>query len=49
MMKLRILCKSKIHHAVVTRADIDYIGSIGIDQELRFLGDGEPADLLAPR
>jgi aspartate 1-decarboxylase len=33
-MKLRILCKSKIHHATVTAADLTYIGSIGIDQEL---------------
>lgn len=33
-MKLRILCKSKIHHAVVTGADLNYIGSIGIDQTL---------------
>jgi aspartate 1-decarboxylase len=33
-MKLRILCKSKIHHAVVTGADLNYIGSIGIDQAL---------------
>jgi aspartate 1-decarboxylase len=29
-MKLRTLCKSKIHHAVVTSADLHYIGSIGI-------------------
>lgn len=33
-MKLRIICKSKIHHAVVTGADLHYIGSIGIDQTL---------------
>jgi len=33
-MKLRIICKSKIHHAVVTGADLNYIGSIGIDQDL---------------
>jgi aspartate 1-decarboxylase len=33
-MKLRIICKSKIHHAVVTAADLHYIGSIGIDQNL---------------
>lgn len=33
-MKLRILCKSKIHHAIVTGADLNYIGSIGIDQTL---------------
>lgn len=33
-MKLRIICKSKIHHAVVTSADINYVGSIGIDESL---------------
>jgi aspartate 1-decarboxylase len=33
-MKLRIICKSKIHHAVVTGADVDYVGSIGIDEDL---------------
>ena len=30
-MKLRSICKSKIHHATVTGADVSYIGSIGID------------------
>jgi aspartate 1-decarboxylase len=33
-MKLRVICKSKIHHAMVTAADLDYIGSVGIDGEL---------------
>jgi aspartate 1-decarboxylase len=33
-MKLRSICKSKIHHAVVTGADLNYIGSIGIDRAL---------------
>lgn len=33
-MKLRTICKSKIHHAVVTSADLHYIGSIGIDAGL---------------
>ena len=33
-MKLRSICKSKIHHAVVTAADLNYIGSIGIDADL---------------
>ena len=33
-MKLRVICKSKIHHAVVTAADLEYIGSVGIDGEL---------------
>ena len=30
-MKLRAICKSKIHRAVVTGADLHYAGSIGID------------------
>ena len=38
-MKLRIICKSKIHHAVVTGADVDYVGSIGIDAGLMRLTD----------
>lgn len=33
-MKLRSICKSKIHRAVVTGADLNYIGSIGIDAAL---------------
>ena len=33
-MKLRVICKSKIHHAVVTGADLQYVGSIGIDAAL---------------
>lgn len=33
-MKLRVICKSKIHRAVVTGADLNYVGSVGIDQEL---------------
>jgi len=38
-MKLRTICKSKIHHAVVTAADLNYIGSIGIDGALMALTD----------
>lgn len=33
-MKLRSLCTSKIHHAIVTGADLNYAGSIGIDASL---------------
>src|SRR4026207_788424 len=33
-MKLRAILKSKIHRAVVTGADIDYVGSVGVDQDL---------------
>jgi aspartate 1-decarboxylase len=38
-MKLRVICKSKIHQAVVTGADLNYIGSIGIDKSLMQLTD----------
>jgi aspartate 1-decarboxylase len=38
-MKLRAICKSKIHHAVVTGADVNYVGSIGIDAGLMRLTD----------
>jgi aspartate 1-decarboxylase len=38
-MKLRSICKSKIHHATVTGADVNYIGSIGIDATLMRLTD----------
>lgn len=33
-MQLRAICKSKIHHAIVTDANLEYIGSIGIDSDL---------------
>jgi aspartate 1-decarboxylase len=38
-MRLRIQCKSKIHRATITGADLHYIGSIGIDAELLRLTD----------
>jgi aspartate 1-decarboxylase len=33
-MRLRQLLKSKIHRATVTEANVDYVGSITIDQDL---------------
>ena len=33
-MRLRSICKSKIHRATVTEANLDYIGSIAIDEDL---------------
>jgi len=33
-VKLRIICKSKIHRATVTEANVNYIGSISIDEAL---------------
>ena len=38
---LRMMCKSKIHRATVTGADLNYMGSITIDPDLM-----EAADLL---
>ena len=35
----RIMLKSKIHRATVTRADLDYVGSIEIDQNLMEAAD----------
>lgn len=46
-MKLRIICKSKIHHAVVTRADLHYVGSIGIDRALMEQSDIVPGEQVA--
>ena len=46
-MKLRTICKSKIHHAVVTGADVNYIGSIGIDGGLMRLTDIVPGEQVS--
>jgi aspartate 1-decarboxylase len=46
-MKLRILCKSKIHHATVTGADLNYVGSIGIDAALLRRVDIVPGEQVA--
>lgn len=35
-------CKSKIHRATVTRADLDYVGSITIDRALLEASDLQP-------
>ena len=46
-MILRTICKSKIHRAVVTKADIDYVGSIGIDTDLLERTDIRPGEKVA--
>jgi aspartate 1-decarboxylase len=46
-MKLRSICKSKIHHATVTGADLNYIGSIGIDKQLMDLTDLVPGEQVS--
>ena len=38
---LRAICKSKIHHATVTEANLEYVGSIAVDSDLL-----ERADIL---
>ncbi len=43
-MQLRSICKSKIHHATVTEACLEYVGSISIDEELLKLVDIIPGE-----
>jgi len=33
-LRLLNICKSKIHRATITQTDVDYVGSVTIDQEL---------------
>ncbi len=42
----RIMLKSKIHRATVTQADLDYEGSITIDEELMELTDMKEYELV---
>ena len=46
-MKLRSICKSKIHRAVVTAADLNYVGSIGIDGGLLQRADIIPGEQVS--
>jgi len=46
-MKLRVMCKSKIHRAVVTGADLHYAGSVGIDDRLMELADIAPGEQVS--
>jgi len=34
MMQIRWLLRAKIHRATVTQADLDYVGSVSIDEDL---------------
>ena len=43
----RIMCKSKIHRATVTHADLHYEGSISIDQRLLDAADIIPYEKVA--
>jgi aspartate 1-decarboxylase len=40
----RVIMKSKIHRATVTRADLDYVGSCGIAPELMRAADIVPGE-----
>ena len=46
-MQLRTICKSKIHHATVTGADVEYVGSVGIDAELLERADIVTGEMVA--
>lgn len=46
-MQLRAICKSKIHRATVTEANVDYIGSIAIDTDLLERTDIVPGEKVA--
>ncbi|MDD5136073.1 MAG: aspartate 1-decarboxylase [Candidatus Omnitrophica bacterium] len=43
---LRIMCKSKIHRASITKVDLHYEGSIGIDKKLLKLADICPGEIV---
>jgi len=46
-MRLRTICKSKIHDATVTQADLHYVGSIAIDGSLLELADLVPGEQVS--
>ena len=43
---LRIMCKSKIHRARITKVDLHYEGSIGIDKKLLKAGNICPNEIV---
>lgn len=43
---LRIMCKGKIHRATVTKVDLHYEGSIGIDKDLLKAADIYPGEIV---
>lgn len=43
---LRTMCKSKIHRAVLTAADLHYEGSLTVDQDLMDAADMRPYELV---
>jgi aspartate 1-decarboxylase len=45
-MRLRQVLSAKIHRVTVTQADVDYVGSITIDQDLLDRVDMAPGELV---
>ena len=43
---LRMMCKSKIHRARITKVDLHYEGSIGIDKDLLKASDIYPNEIV---
>ncbi|WP_405184883.1 aspartate 1-decarboxylase [Streptomyces albidoflavus] len=43
---LRTMCKSKIHRATVTHADLHYVGSVTVDRDLMDAADLLPGELV---
>ncbi len=43
---LRIMCKSKIHRATITKVDLHYEGSIGIDKALMDKANIYPGEIV---
>ena len=44
---LRTMLKSKIHRATVTQADLHYVGSVTVDEDLMEAADLLPGELVA--
>lgn len=43
---IRLMCKSKIHRAKITKVDLHYEGSIGIDKDLLKAGNIYPGEIV---
>ena len=43
---MRMMCKSKIHRATLTKVDLHYEGSIGIDKNLLTAADIHPGEIV---
>lgn len=43
---MRIMCKTKIHRATITKVDLHYEGSIGIDKDLLKNADIYPNEIV---